>query len=139
MPRKKLIRRFEPRYTVSQEMVDRESKYIHLEHADYLLGSIHDLHEELEKWGPLWRQINQIAESLIEQQGEREALAYRCMIIRDLYHILELYCTCMRKDLPEHSGQASVKSAPPKPTRVQEEGSATAIVPFSEWLFESRS
>jgi len=43
MPRKKLIRRFEPTYMVSQEMVDREAKYVHLEHADYLLGSTHDL------------------------------------------------------------------------------------------------
>jgi len=66
-------------------------------------------------------------------------ICYRCMIARDLYHILELYCTCMRKDLPEHSGQDAVKSALPKPKRVDEEGSATMIVPFSEWLFESRS
>jgi hypothetical protein len=138
MPRKRLIRRFEPRYTVSQEMVDRESKYVHLEHADYLLGSIHDLHEQFEKWRPLWQQVNESAEILIVQQGEREALAYRCMIVRDLYHILELYCACMRKDLPEHSGQDAIKSAPLKPKRVEEEGSAAAIVPFSEWLFERR-
>jgi hypothetical protein len=135
MPRKKLIRRFEPRYTVSQEMVDREAKYVHLEHADYLLGSIHDLREQLDKWQPLWRQVNELVESLIQQQGEREALAYRCMIIRDLYHILELYRTCMMKGLPEASVDAPVPVKPVRQERVEQENK---IAPFSEWLFQSR-
>src|SRR5258706_7919306 len=56
MARKKLIRRFEPRYSVSQEMLDRESKYVAREHEDYLLGSIDDLRKRLEKLRILWRE-----------------------------------------------------------------------------------
>ena len=134
MPRKKLIRRFEPRYTVSQEMVDREAKYVHLEHADYLLGSMHDLQEQLQKWRPLWQQMNVTVESLIERQGEREALAYRCMMIRDLYHILELYRTCMMKGLSQDSIDVVVPVKPARQERIEEENK---VVPFSEWLFQS--
>jgi hypothetical protein len=132
MPRKKLIRRFEPRYTDSQQMVDREAKYVTLEHADYLLGSIHDLHEQLATWQPLWQQVNQTAEALMARQGERESLAYRCMIVRDLYHIVELYCTCMRRSL----GDAATDDVEPATTNIQkpvEEGNN--LSGFSEWLF----
>jgi hypothetical protein len=128
MPRKKLIRRFEPRYSVSQEMLDREAQYVVREHEDHLLGSIEGLRERLEQLQMLWHQVNEGAEYLILLQGEREALAYRCMIARDLYHILELYCTCMRAGLPEAS--ADTPPAPRKP--VEEEN---RIMPFSEWLF----
>lgn len=133
MPRRKLIRRFEPRCTVSQEMVDREAQYVAREHEDYLLGSIDDLRKRLEKLRIRWRQADEAAESLMRLQGEREALAYRCLIARDWYHILELYCTCMRANLPEASSDVWKRpSARPAPRVAAEE----QMLPFSEWLFE---
>jgi hypothetical protein len=132
MPRKKLIRRFEPRYSVSQEMVDREAQYVAREHADYLLGSTRDLQDQLDKWRPLWQQVNETAESLIQHQGEREALAYRCMITRDLYHILELYCTCMRSTQSETVTQAP-STLPRRSKKPVEE--QTKVSAFTEWLF----
>ena len=133
MPRKKLIRRFEPRYTVNQEMVDREATYVAREHEDYLLGSLDDLRKRLEQIRVCWRRADEAAGSLIGLQGEREALAYRCMIARDFYHILELYCTCMRSNLPEVSGDAPKRPAvrPRKPVEEEEK-----LAPFGEWLFE---
>lgn len=132
MPRKKLMRRFKPRYSVSQEMIDPEAQYVAREHEDYLLGSIDDLRKRLEKLRTVWRQTNEAAESLIGLQGEREALAYRCMIARDLYHIMELYCTTMRAALPEVASEA------PAPTAVRRQQPPSAeekVAPFTEWLF----
>src|SRR5258706_6560504 len=130
MPRKKLIRRFEPRYGVSQELVDLESKYVAREHEDYLLGSIDDLRKRLEQIRICWRRADEAAESLIGLQGEREALAYRCLIARDLYHILELYCTCMRANLPEGSGDAA--KLPANRLRNPIEEVEEKVTPFSE-------
>src|SRR5206468_7854744 len=47
MPRKKLIRRFEPRYGVNQEMINTEAKYVARELDDHLLLSIDDLSKSL--------------------------------------------------------------------------------------------
>jgi hypothetical protein len=87
-----------------------------IEHADYLLGSLSDLRSQLDQWLPLWQKINETAETLVRQQGEREALAYRCMITRDLCHILELYCTCMRSA----ASNSATHSAEPATCEAQE-------------------
>ena len=43
MPRKKLIRRCEPRYGVSRKLLELESVYVGREQEDYLLLSANDL------------------------------------------------------------------------------------------------
>ena len=47
MPRKKLARRFEPRYGVSQTMLDAECRCVGRELEDYLLLSMNDLRTKL--------------------------------------------------------------------------------------------
>jgi hypothetical protein len=116
-------------------MVDREAQYVAREHEDYLLGSIDDLRKRLEKLRIAWRQTDEAAESLICLHGEREGLAYRCLIARDWYHILELYCTCMRAALPK--APADLPKSPAACPR-QEISEGKRMLPFSEWLFEGK-
>jgi hypothetical protein len=134
MPRKNLIRRFEPLYGVSREAIDAEAVYVAREHEDRLLASINDLRTSLEKIRIRSREADEAAESLIHLHGEREALAYRCLIARDLYHILELYCTTMRAALPETAITDGPKRGPA--TAPADDQDRRPLVPFSEWLFE---
>jgi hypothetical protein len=113
-------------------MVDREAQYVAREHEDYLLGSIDDLRKRLERLRTYWRRADEAAGSLIRLHGEREALAYRCLIARDWYHILELYCTCMRANLP-HDVPKRPSPRPTEPTATEK------MLPFNEWLFEGES
>ena len=96
MPRKKLIRHFESRYGVSQEMVDVEATYIAREHQDYMLLATNDLKERLVKLRTKWQQADGQAEMLIQSLPERDALAFQCLLVRDLYLVLELYGSCLK-------------------------------------------
>lgn len=132
MPRKKLIRRFEPRYGVTQEMLALESKYVAREVEDNLLLSANDLSQRLSELRGCWRQADEIAERLIGALGDRQALAFQCLIVRDFYHLLELYCRCLQSTQPE--GSEALKRSPAI-AKERELVKEEKKVPFSEWLF----
>ena len=96
MPRKKLIRHFEPRYGVSREMVDVEATYVAREHQDYMTLSTNDMRQKLHELRGKWHAADQTAEALVRCLPEREALAFQCLLVRDLYLVLELYGSCLR-------------------------------------------
>lgn len=133
MPRKKLVRHFEPRYGVSREMLEVESKYVLREHEDYLLLSIDDLRKRLNALRSHWRDADEAAERLLYAVNERESLAWQCLIARDYFHMLELYSTCLRTA----QGDSAEQSAAPA-QRVEERTApkqVDKVLPFSEWLF----
>ena len=145
MPRKKLIRRFEPRFGVSREMLDVESKYVRREQEDYLLLSTNELRERVASIGQRWREADADLERRVYALSERERLAPQCMLVRDLYHLLELYRASIGAgDTPEAAprrttpaiapteGPAS-QSSPAEPPS----GEPQRLLPFSEWLFET--
>ena len=77
MPRRNLIRRFEPRYGVSQLMLDTESKYVGRELDDQLIHSTSELREKLGTWQ---KQIATAEEELVARFAalpDRERLALR--------------------------------------------------------------
>ena len=135
MPRKKLVRHFEPRYGVSRSMLEVEGNYVMREHEDYLLLSTSDLRKRLETLRSQWRQADQVAERLVQDANERDSLAWQCLVTRDFYLMLELYCTCLRA---ARGPQQASTTVPEK--RVEKESAEKSVpkervLPFSEWLF----
>lgn len=90
MPRKKLIRRFEPRYGVSQQMLEMEAKYVGREMEDYLLLSANDLQERLTRLRQEWTQADCVLENTVAGLGEREKLAVQCLIVRQQGNVVRL-------------------------------------------------
>lgn len=132
MPRKKLIRHFEPRYGVSREMVDVEAKSVVREHEDYLTLATNDMRQKLHELRGKWSEADQTAEMLVRCLPEREALAFQCLLVRDLFLVLELYGSCLRAKREELGEQPVIPApAPPPGPKMTEK-----LLPFSEWLFE---
>jgi hypothetical protein len=129
MPRRKLIRHFEARYGVSREMVNIEAKHVAREHESYMLQSSKDLAQQLQDVRTRWHEADQTVEALVHELPERDALAFQCLLARDLWLILELYGSCLRTKRDERGDEPLVPATPPQPLNVR-------ITPFSEWLFE---
>ena len=130
MPRKKLIRRFEPRYGVSREMVEVEAKYVAREMEDRLLASTVQLQEKRTILRDVWKRADQVLEHAVHSLSERDKLAIQCLVIRDMYHLIELYNAHLKAVLSNGSTE-SIRAAEPC-ARGREERS----LPFNEWLFE---
>jgi hypothetical protein len=132
MPRKKL-RRFDPRFGVSEPMLEAEGIYVGQEFRDYLLMSITDLRK--------WLKVRQTQivtteanlQLVLRSIPDRERLAIRCMLTRDFFHIAALYERFLKVPaVADATGQAKLV-----PEELTEEEEPVAAVPFSEWLFES--
>jgi hypothetical protein len=128
MPRKKLNRHFEPRYGVSQETVDLEATYVAREHQDYMLLAINDLKEKLAALRGKWLEADATVEMLVRSLPERDAFAFQCLLVRDLYLVLELYASCLKSTRPADAAPLIPAPMPP----------AEKVLPFSEWLFEPK-
>ena len=133
MPRRKLIRHFEPRYGVSQAMIDVESKYVAREHDDYMTLSLTEMQQKLHELRGKWNEANQTAEALVRSLPEREAVAFQCLLVRDLFLILALYNACLQTKRDELGPQPVIPAEPPRTLR------SVAALPFSEWLFDPSS
>ena len=87
MPRKKLIRHFEPRYGVSREMIQNEARYVAREFDDHLLLSTRDLAKKRASALQAWAEADQALQATAYALPERERLALECMVVRDVYHL----------------------------------------------------
>src|SRR5580658_1194247 len=96
MPRRKLARRFEPRYGVSQSMVDVEAKWVERELEDHLLASTNDLRKRLSEIHARVATAEEGLKATIGRLPDRERLALKCMLARDVFHIAALYETFLR-------------------------------------------
>jgi hypothetical protein len=133
MPRPKLARRFEPRYGVSQSMLEVESRYIARELEDYLLLSADELRQKLKERQDLLASAEEDLQGLLGPLPDRHRLALRCMLARDLLHIAALYQTFQRSGEREAPAGASA----PAPEELTEQDEPRPVLPFSEWLFEA--
>ena len=130
MSRKKLIRHFEPRYGVSREMVNVEATYVAREHQDYMTLATNDMRQKLHELRGKWAAADQTAETLVRCLPERDALAFQCLLVRDLFLVLELYGSCL------HTAREELTPQPVIPTPTPRSASVDKALPFSEWLFE---
>jgi hypothetical protein len=117
------VRRFEPQGGVSRPMIEAEVKYVAREMDNYLLLSMNDLKQKLAERGAQWNQADESLHTMVSLMPERERLALRCMLVRDMMLLLELYLEYVRTTQPE---------APPPLAPVD-----VPRGPFSEWLFGS--
>ncbi len=132
MPRRKLARRFEPRYGVSQVALDVESKYVGRELEDQLLQSTADLRKQLSKWNDLTTVAEAELQAKLETINDRERLALRCMLARDIWHIGKLYLSFLGSvPFPQSGGARS-----PIPEEVDETDRVRPVLSFKETLFE---
>jgi hypothetical protein len=132
MPRKKLLRRFEPRSGVSQAMLEVEGGYVRQELEDYLLRSENELRERLKELKERLATTGESLQAMLAKVADRERLALRCMMARDFFHIAALYESFLGgAELPKGT-------IPPKPTpeELTPAGKPVATVPFREWLFD---
>lgn len=101
MPRKKLIRRFEPRYGVSEEILAFEARYVAQEVEDYRTYAIKDLKDMLAERQSQWLRADGSLQVQCEVLPERERLIVQCLLVRDIYHLLELYARTFAVPSPE--------------------------------------
>lgn len=132
MPRKKkkLARRVDPRGVVSREALEVEAGYLAREREDYLLLATNELRQMLAHRRTLWAASNAALEPAVQDLPERDRLAVQCLLVRDLYHVLELYCTHLGRPSGINSPSSRVPTPRPPATEV-----AGVSLPFSDWLF----
>lgn len=123
MPKPSRSRRFaEPRCGVSQAMIDAEAKELGREMDSYLRQSLAENREWMRERLKAYEQADASLHAIVERLPEREQVAIKCMIGRDLHFVVELYLAYLRTVQPE-------SPVPVVPTVV------TPASPFSEWLF----
>jgi hypothetical protein len=132
MPRPKLARRFEPRFGVSQSMLDAESRYVAKELEDYLLLSINDLRESLKERQSVLGREEGILQDMLRLLPDHQRLALRCMLARDVSHIAALYQVFLR-GLPEDE---KVGRSTPLPEELTPQEESRPVLAFGEWLFQ---
>jgi hypothetical protein len=133
MPRKKLARRFEPRYGVSQTMLDAESKYIGRELEDYLLQSTNELRETLAKRQALIGTAEEELQVAFRPLPDRERLALRCMFARDCWHMAMLYKQFLNQ--PDTVVATATGPSSPAPEELDKHDEPLPILPFKATLF----
>lgn len=126
MPRRKLARRFEPRYGVSQSTIDLEATYLAREMEDYLLLSLTDLEEKVASLRSSVSTMHDELGALTEALPERERLAMLTLMYRDFHHLGALYRTYL----------TAGAHAPVADTRSQPKATPPLPLPFRESLFE---
>jgi hypothetical protein len=133
MPRRKLARRFEPRYGVSQTMLDAECRYIARELEDYLLQSTNELRETLGKRQALIGTAEEELQAAFRPLPDRERLALRCMFARDCWHMAMLYKQYLGK--PDTQVATATGPSSPAPEELDQQDEPVPMLPFKETLF----
>jgi hypothetical protein len=123
MPKPTRSRRFpEPRCGVSQAMIEAEAKELGRELDSYLRMSLAENKERMHERLRAYEQADASLHAVVERLPEREQVAIKCMIGRDLHLVAELYLAYLRSFQPD--------SPTPITPAVHPRSS-----PFSEWLF----
>jgi hypothetical protein len=133
MPRKKLARRFEPRYGVSQSMIDVEAKWVERELADHLLLSTNELRKNLSDIQAKVASAEVGLREILSRLPDRERLALKGMLARDVFHIAALYETFIRGS---QLVQGATGARQETPEEVDQKGNARRALVFREALFE---
>jgi hypothetical protein len=133
MSRRKLARRFEPRYGVSQSILDRECKWVEQEFDEFLVRSVNELKERLAEVREKVRTTEARLETGLSALPSRERLALKCMLIRDVFHIAKLYESFLRSSPFVQNASGAVNRGPPE---VDLHGRVKPALVFQQSLFE---
>jgi hypothetical protein len=113
-------------------MLDMECKWMQRELDDKLVYAPNDLRESLKG---LLRKVSSTEEGLRESLArlpDRERLALKCMLARDIFHIAVLYETFLRTSPAVPHATGAMTEAPPE---VDRRGEAVSPLVFQESLF----
>ncbi len=111
MPRRRIARRFEPRYGVSASMVAEEAKWLGREVEDHEHLAIGEAKQKVqERRGLCERSWNHL-KLLLKSVSERERTILHALFYRDSFHILELYLEFVRRKHPEQPKAAVAPSS----------------------------
>src|ERR1017187_9704707 len=108
MPHRNIARRFEPRYGVSQPMVDMEAKWVERELEDQLVFSINELRKKLSDIQAKVASAEQGLKTTLSRLPDRERLALKYMLARDVFHMAALYETFLRSSRLVQSATGAV-------------------------------
>jgi hypothetical protein len=133
MPRKKLARRFEPRYGVSQAMLDQECNWLERELDDKLVQSTNELTEKLAELRGKLLESDKALQGALATLPDRERLAIRCMLLRDAFHIGALYETFLRTSATVQNATGATTEAPPE---VDQRCESVSPLVFQSSLFD---
>jgi|GEM_PF-4670606 len=132
MARKKLIRRFEPRYGVSEAMLEVEAAYVARELEDYLVLSANDVTATRNRRRHDVTAADQQLRMCLASLGDRPRAALEALFIRDVHHIALLYIHVLQSDRIAAIVDQPVAApgSAPVPAAAHE-----PILPFHETLF----
>jgi hypothetical protein len=134
MPRKKLVRRFDPRFGgVSQSMLDAEATYVARELEDHLLYSITDVRKCLDAVQTRMAASESNLQAILDRLPDRERLALKYMLAADICHIAMLYETFLRSS--NIVGEATGPHTP-APEEVAGDNETRSVLVFRQSLFE---
>ena len=133
MPRRNLARRFEPRYGVGQSMVDAEAKWVERELEDQLINSTNELRERLSELHAKVGSAEEGLKTTLSRLPDRERLALKCMLARDVFHIAALYETFLRSSPLVQGATGAIHETPEE---VDRQGEPHPALVFQHSLFE---
>src|SRR4051812_23363204 len=96
MSRPKKVRRFEPRYGVSQAAVEIESTALQQEIEDHAVLSHSDIQSKVSEQYQHCKNAWEHFQHLLGGVPQRERNILQCLLHHDFHHILELYITCTK-------------------------------------------
>jgi hypothetical protein len=132
MPHRNLARRFEPRYGVTQPMVDMEAKWVERELEDQLVFSINELRKKLAGTQAEVASAEGGLAATLSRLPDRERLALKYMVARDVFHMAKLYETFLRSSQLVQSATGAVHETPEE---VDRQGEAHPVLVFQQSLF----
>lgn len=132
MPRRNLARRFEPRYGVNQSMVEAECKWVKREMEDKLLCSTNELRERLSEIHGKVAAAEDGLRAAFGRLPDRERLALKCMIARDMFHIAALYETFLRSSQYVKGASGALTETPEE---IDRQGEPRPVLVFQQSLF----
>jgi hypothetical protein len=124
MPKVKKSRHFnEPQCGVSRAVIEFECKSVGREMENYLLLALAETKTMMAERLRSYEQADASLHEVVQRLPEREQVAVKCLIARDLHLVVELYLEYLRPRCSESPAPAPIIQAQSAPT------------PFSEWLF----
>ena len=133
MPRKILARRFESRYGVNQAMLEVEAKWVERELEDRLLISTDELRKKLSDTQANVAAAEKGLREILGRLPDRERLALKGMLARDVFHIAVLYESFLRGS---QLVQGATGARQETPEEVDRKGDARRALVFQESLFK---
>jgi len=130
MPRREFARRFEPRYGVSDPMLETEVEYLRREVEDQRVYSSNDLTERLSNRRRDLTVVEVELEFALKRLSDQDRLIVRNLFARDCWYLAKLYERYMRSDQSADTGAHTRQDITDEET-----GDLVPVMPFKESLF----